>query len=394
MLPELKFLPVNWIDGMKINEGHFQSLEMSIGDQVRDAIGIALSNTQFGLISPAAENDRSLDIDIRIDPTKLVSINLLKCRAVMRSGARVEIVSSLAKRFNFTFPDLRTEYDVADHKARIFYVVITADPTKRISVGQVDREESPPRFPFTVPAYSLAVLPADQLSRENMPDYLIPIGKIIATGTRFTVDNTYIPPCTAVRNHSVLYDHYFDLGNKLGEISRHLITIIHKIKTKSQSSTLTQNFNFMAEKVVFFTANEMSRYRWAIAEQPPVFMMEYFIRLAYVMKTSIDCMVGRDKEELIAYLSEWSDQNTGQFESLFTDVIRSEYDHLDMAQTLAPAIVMINSVHALFGKLSQLDFIGKRKGEGSFVRERIVDAEEPKKETEKPKQKGWSFLAD
>ncbi|MBK9026228.1 MAG: hypothetical protein IPL69_20400 [Saprospiraceae bacterium] len=50
--------------------------------------------------------------------------------------------------------------------------------------------------------------------------------------------------------------------------------------------------------------------------------------------------------------------------------------------------------NSLFGKLSQLDFIGKRKGEGSFVRERIVEAETNKKEEEKPKQKGWSFLAD
>jgi hypothetical protein len=394
MLPELKYLPINWIDGMKINEDHFRDLELSISDQARDAAGIALCNFNYGLTSAATEKEKSLDIKIQVDQSKLISAHLMKCRAVTRSGGRIEIVNNLAQKYRFTFDELKVDYNAADSKAKYFYLVINMNPYERVPVGQPDAEEVPPRFPFTIPKYSLSILPGDQLSNNSIPDFLLPVGKIILSSGKLSVDESYIPPCCAVRNYALLHDYYYDLGNKLGEISKSLITIIHKIKTKSQTSTLTQNFGFMADKVVFFTANELSRYRWIIAEQPPVFMMEYFIRFAYVMKSSLDCLVDRDKEELISYLSEWSEVNAGQFELVLTDVIKTEYNHLDISECLAPAESMLTMFHNLFVKLSQLDFIGKRKGEGSFVRERIVDTETNKKEDDKPKQKGWSFLAD
>jgi hypothetical protein len=394
MLPEIKYLPVNWIDGMKINEDHFKNLDLSVIDQTRDAAGSSLSNFSYGLTSPATEKEKSLDLKIRIDQSKLISANLLKCRAVTRAGARIEIISNLAQKYQFSFDDLKVDFNTDDSKAKSFYLVINSDPYDRVPVGQPDADEVPPRFPFTIPKYSLSILPGDQLTVNSIPDFLLPIGKIILSAGRLSVDESYIPPCCIVRNFGLLYDYYFDLGNKLGEISNYLITIIHKIKTKSQTSSLTQNFSFMADRVVFFTANELSRYRWIIAEQPPVFMMEYFIRFAYVLKTSLDCLVDRDKEELINYLSEWSEVNAGQFELVLTDVIKTEYNHLDISECLVPAEHMLTMFHNLFNKLSQLDFIGKRKGEGSFVRERIVDAENNKKDDSKPKQKGWSFLAE
>ncbi|MBK6444589.1 MAG: hypothetical protein IPQ03_17095 [Bacteroidetes bacterium] len=394
MFQEIKYLPVHWIDGMKINEDHFKQMELSIADQARDAAGVSLNNFNYGLVSAASENDKSLDVKIQVDQTKLISADLLKCRAITRSGARIEIVSNLAQKYHFTFEELSTSFNAGESKAKSFYLIINSNPYERVPVGQPDTDEVPPRLPYTIPAYSLNILPGDQLNNNSIPDFFIPIGKILLSGGRLSVDTSYIPPCCSVRNHSLLYDYYYDFGNKLGELSKSLITIIHKIKTKSQSTSLTQNFNFMAEKVVFFTANELSRYRWIVAEQPPVHMLEYFIRFAYVLKTSLDCLVDRDKEELINYLSEWSDVNTGQFESVLTDVIRTEYNHLDISECLVPAERMLSMFNSLFGKLSQLDFIGKRKGEGSFVRERIVEAETNKKEEEKPKQKGWSFLAD
>jgi hypothetical protein len=394
MLPEIKHLPVNWIDGMKINEDHFKGLELSIIDQVRDASGVSLSNFNYGLTSAVTEKDRSLDVKIRIDQSKLISANLLQCRAITRSGARIEIINSLAQKYNFTFENLVSEFDAANNKAKSFYLVIAVNLYERKPVGQPDGDEIPPRLPYTIPSYSLAILSSDHFSKESIPDYLIPIGKIILLQGRLSVDNSYIPPCSAVRNHDLLYDEYFELGNKLSEISKNLIIIIQKIKSKSQTSSLTQNFNFMAEKIVFFTANEMSRYRWIVAEQPPVFMLEYFIRFAYVLKSSIDCLVDRDKEELINYLSEWSEISAGQFDLQLMEVIRSEYNHLDIAECLLPSERLISHFNTLFGKLSQLDFIGKRKGEGSFVRERIVDSEITSKLDDKPKQKGRSFLAD
>ncbi len=49
-------------------------------------------------------------------------------------------------------------------------------------------------------------------------------------------------------------------------------------------------------------------------------------------------------------------------------------------------------VHAMFSKLAQLDFIGKKKGERAFVQEKT--ANEPEPPLVEKKKSGWSFMAD
>jgi len=80
-------------------------------------------------------------------------------------------------------------------------------------------------------------------------------------------------------------------------------------------------------------------------------------------------------------------------------MIRTEYNHNDIAATLENANNFMQLSHKIFGKLAQLDFIGKRKGEGAFVQERKV---EEKKNTlnndentpSKNKRSGWSFMEE
>ena len=394
MLPELKYLPVNWVDGMKINEDHFKQLELSLIDRTRDATGVLTTDYTFGILGPESGSTKTLDVRVSIDQSKLISANVLKCRAITRNGARIEINSSIAKSLNIPSYELKASFDANDHKAKSFYVVVRVDPYKQVPAGQPDKDEVPGRIPFTIPYYEVEIMPADQVIYDTIPGYFIPVARINQSNNRLVVDSGYIPPSVTCSNIEQLNDYYFNMGNMLGEISKYLINIIQKIKSKSQSSNLTANFSFMAEKVVFFTANEIGRYRWIIGQQSPVHMLEYFIRFAYIMKTSFDCLVDRDKEELITYMSEWSEGNTAQFESLTMDVIRCEYNHLDISASLLPAERMLTVFHSLFAKLSQLDFIGKRKGEGTFVRERVVEEEQAAKTEEKPRKKGFSFLTD
>lgn len=159
MFQEIKYLPVHWIDGMKINEDHFKQLELSVVDHVRDAAGVGLNNYNYGLVSAATENDKSLDVKLQVDQSKLISADLLTCRAITRSGARIEISSNLAQKYHFTFEELNASFNAGESKAKSFYVLINANPFERIPVGQPDTDEVPPRMPYTIPAYSVSILP-------------------------------------------------------------------------------------------------------------------------------------------------------------------------------------------------------------------------------------------
>ena len=122
MLPELKYLPVNWVDGMKINEDHFKQLELSLVDRARDAAGAVLNDYNFGILSPENENEKAIDIKLAVDQTKLISAHVLKCRALTRAGARIEITPSLSKSLNVGGSELKASFDATDHKAKRFYV--------------------------------------------------------------------------------------------------------------------------------------------------------------------------------------------------------------------------------------------------------------------------------
>ena len=50
MTETLHYFPVHWIDGMKINKGHFLSVQDSMSDMLRDGIGIHLSMQNYGLL--------------------------------------------------------------------------------------------------------------------------------------------------------------------------------------------------------------------------------------------------------------------------------------------------------------------------------------------------------
>src|SRR6187455_2837546 len=92
MLPELKYLPVNWVDGMKISDSHFKQLELAFADAVRDAYAAGLTKYNFGLLPPAPDQRSSFDLHVNIDSARLIKATLTECRAVTPGGARIELV--------------------------------------------------------------------------------------------------------------------------------------------------------------------------------------------------------------------------------------------------------------------------------------------------------------
>src|ERR1035437_5280438 len=91
MLPELKYLPVNWIDGMKISEVHFLQLENSIVDRVRDSAALAITNYNYGLLPPIPGTKTSLTLMVTKDQSGLLRMKLTECRSVTAAGVRIEI---------------------------------------------------------------------------------------------------------------------------------------------------------------------------------------------------------------------------------------------------------------------------------------------------------------
>ncbi|MFN7846377.1 MAG: hypothetical protein ACK5P4_04075 [Bacteroidota bacterium] len=381
MLPEIKYLPVNWIDGMKISESHFLQSENSITDRIRDNAAILISSNNYGLLKPKPGRDASFNLSINVDQSKLMRVKLLECRAITAGGMRIEIGGEYAASIN-TF-----ETKVDPVKDEEFYVVVAINPYDRIPVGEPDPAEVPLRYPHVIPSYSLQVINSVKINTNLNPAYHLIIGKIRTNGVEVVVDNDFIPPCSCISAFPKLKQEYQELGGLLGEIGTYATTIVQKVKTEKQKTDLAINVNYLAEKIVFFLAEKIAKYRWTVSQQPPVYMIETFLSFAYIIKSCIDCQTEKDRESMITYFQEWTGLSPAQFQKRLNDVIEIEYNHQDIALSIREIKTFTQVMVKLFKQMSKLKYIGDQVDSGVVIGET--------REQKKPEPKrGWSFLND
>ena len=111
--------------------------------------------------------------------------------------------------------------------------------------------------------------------------------------------------------------------------------------------------------------------------------------MARLFKNTFDHYVGSGKEELINYCTEWCNVNQIELETSVTNLSNHPYNHLDINASIDKILQFTRTVSNLFGNLSRLDYIGKKKDAGIFVNEKAVSYE-----PEQPTIKRKSFLAD
>jgi hypothetical protein len=379
MLPEIKYLPVNWIDGMKISESHFIQSENSVTDRIRDNAAIFISANNYGLLPAKPGNDSSFNLSVNVDQSKLMRVKLIECRAITAGGMRIEIGAEYAAKIN-TF-----ETKVDTGKEEEFYIIVAINPYDCVPVGEPDPAEVPLRYPNVLPSYSLQVISSKKINTNLNPAYHLIVGKLRTNGVEVVVDYNFIPPCTSISSYPKLKQDYQELGGLLGEIGTYATAIVQKVKTEKQKTELALNVNYLAEKIVFFLAEKIAKYRWTVSQQPPVYMIETFLSFAYIIKSCIDCQTEKDRESMITYFQEWTGLSPAQFQKRLNDLIETEYNHQDIAVAIQEIKTFTAVIVKLFKQMSKLKFIGDQVDSGVVIGET--------REQKKPEPKrGWSFL--
>ena len=399
MLPEIKHLPVNWVDGMKISKQHFVEIENFTYDHLRDASAAQLTTYNYGLLPSATSGLKSLEANIQCDRSQQIKLTIHTCRAITASGCRIEIVNQDKFALNVPFSEILAAYNLPPTKEQDFYAVLTVNPFERVAVGQPAMQEVPPRHPFARPSYQLGIVPASLINAEDFGAGHLVVGKIKFANGELNTDTSYIPACMSVTSHQELLKWYYNFGNSLAEIETNSFKIIQKIKLKSQKSTLTDSVYYLVEKLLFALANGLMNFKWIVPQQAPIFMVEFLLRLAQTTRTTIDCLTEREKEEILSYLAEWADMTPAGLSNKFNSVLAIQYNHIEIVPQLSEIEEFIKIIHGLFHKLSQLEFIGKRKGQQIFVIESpvaeptqsIPTQQQVTPEPEKPKSR-WSPL--
>ncbi|WP_338871365.1 hypothetical protein WBJ53_25200 [Spirosoma sp. SC4-14] len=358
MLPELTHWPINWADGMKITRQHLLGNDNAYHDSIRDVGGMLLNPLNYGLLPPAPGKDSPLAISC--DGQELV---LSACRAVTPGGARIEL--------NAAQPPLRLALSAArDEWMRLGqtsgYAVVEVNPFEPAPFGQPDPEEVPLRYPFSTPGYRLGALPQSALANSLSAAYHMPVGKLSLANGVFTLIPDYLPPCRMVGVLPAMQQQYLTIGSRMGEIAGFATAIIVRVRTNARSgqpNLLATTIGYLAEATVRTIADNLDAFQLRGPYESPVFVAEFGMRFARAMTLMIQSTPDREKEAMFNYFKNWCGVSPVQFESAMQDVLDKEYTHSDCQPILLSIINLCDVVIALYGKLSQLNYVEKDKDE-------------------------------
>lgn len=370
MIEKLNHFPVNWIDGMKINKTHFNDMQDFVSDSARDAIGVHTSMINYGLLPV---ND-SIKMNLIIDNHQLLRIKVEKCHAITPNGARIDIEASESLSLSIPYPE--TVRELKENESTVLLACISVNHFKRTPYGEPDPEENPPRYPYTHPEYSLNLIPEDELKNTiGFGANYLTIGKILVNSGESKIDDNYIPPSTSVASHQKLQDLYTEIDRFYGQIELYAVQIAQKIHAKKQTNELATMMEMMSDKTLNYLGMEINRLRWMSPHTPPANMLLSVVALARILKNFIDARSGAGKEELLNYFAEWCNVSQGDFETIFSETINTDYNHNQMDNVISKIVRFMKTLEDLFSILSRLDYIGKKRDGSIFVSENTDERE-------------------
>ncbi len=373
-------LPVNWIDGMKVNKDHFISTDNNFTLQARNIYSSLLNPYNYGILLQYEGNKNPVKILIDIDNQGYVHVKVLNCIAVTRGGSRIEISETnyLDNELSAAIPQLRVNQDKINKKD--YLICLSVNLFERVPFGIPYPEESPPRLPYVIPGYRVSVHSLEEKQTISTQNSLI-IGRLVFVDDKLEIDESYIPACHAIYSHPKLAEYHMQIVKALGQIEIDAVDILRSIKTKKQVTSIAETVSEVSRSVLNFLGVHLIEFRKIAMYYPPVFIFEQMASLARTINNAINRQPGAEKEELYNYIQDWSTLKQGEFEKLLTDTIEYDYDHDDINSSILKLAPFINDMSQIFRTLSNLDFIGKKKDRQIFVKE----------QKEKP---GNSFLVD
>lgn len=283
MLPDIKYFPVNWIDGMKISSRDFISLENAVKDEIRDAQATRLNEFAYGLLPT---NHPEVDNYPRLTYDYANNILLLKeCRALMPGGQRIEITESNYDRKKF--PVQLPSVPVSLQDSGKFDVYLHVDTSVRVGAGEF-AQNNPPRYVAISPQYELAVRVHDGTHIEN--ENFLKISELeIREGRVEILTNTgkYIPPCTTLNAFAGLMQKHGNGEERLKGLLKHYTILVNNVGKETRNEVALEAIT-LSENLVSPIISSLSHYQYILPSSPPIFTVVYFKDFARFVRFKLD----------------------------------------------------------------------------------------------------------
>ena len=373
MRDKQKYFPVNWIDGMKINKNHFIEQDNAAMDALQGMVSLGLSPLRFGVLPASAAGEETFNVKIAFDNQSSLRVSVLACQAVTSGGVHISLPAFSTVGQTDTGNILTTSFPFsASNSESNWWLFLFAHPYEKQAAGSPDLAENPPRFPNALPTYTLQLVSESNYKQQAYHPYGIAVGKVSIVSNDVRIEADYIPPCFSINAHPDLLSLHGELDSYLANVELNCSEIVQKIFKKNQQNEISELVMFLCDRVMQYLGQAITSMRWNMVYNAPAAMFETISSLARVMKNSIDMRTGSGKEELMNYMSEWCELKQGELETMLSSLANTNFNQNDINKNIQKIVLFVKVTSRLFETLSKLEFIGKRRESGIFVKEEAV----------------------
>ncbi len=378
------YRPVNWLNGMNINQSHFVKEQMSNLSMQMSVTETFLSPYNYGIVTVGDNNDERIWIDI--NDNLGINVELINIRVLFPNGYLLQIEGRDEDFgvFYAKLPELQAGDDCA--------IVLSVHPEDRTSYGNPDPDEIPIRKPFVVPGVNVSVVNINEVNATLYGQKYVIIGKLYNEDGSWRLDSDYIPAVHRVVDSPNLVRVHHNFENYLSSIERSTIEIIQKVRQKKQNNELASILLDLSLKLNVILVEEITGYKAEGIYRTPIQMLSTFLRIARLLNNVLETWQSCGKDEMMTYLSDWCDISEGEFEKLIHGLIHLKYNHNDINKSIQKATHFADVISAMFTVLASLDYIGKKIETNLFVAEE-KDEEKVDTGTTKKKRK-FSLLGN
>jgi hypothetical protein len=270
MFPKIQYFPLNWENGMKLGAEHFQHLENSVDDALRDVRASVLHAGQYGLL-PYSELLLRNSEGAR---PGTVRVTLEGCRAILPGGRRVEISIENIYEKQIPLQPPAIEFAPVAGVRYWMYLCIDERGSTKVGIPQV----RPTRHPYLAPRYYLECLSIQQiLTKEVIPNRM----KIAEWQDGKLVEG-YIPACLTLQGHRGLMTWHSSFQIQLSNIITESLEVINAFRGKEPHRV------GFCQAIVGFIRSSQGYYRMQLPTQAPVHLIAYFSNFAGLIQALID----------------------------------------------------------------------------------------------------------
>lgn len=260
--PRIEHFPTNWEDGMRLGAGHFQHLENSIEDAIRDARSIGLVGVSgFGLI-PGAPFQL---MNAAGNAPNAVRVVLNACRAILPGGYRVEVLADNLQ--NKQIPVEPPFVEFIPTGGMRYHLFLSVNEEARVPAGIM--ESRPIRRPNLVYEYHIECVPHEKRMAFAT---VAPNRMKIAEWQDGQILPTYLPATIAIRGNKALEQWHQFFEQQLEMLVSKCTKIAHNHRDMGK--------HHFAVQIHRQIRGRHGEFKWVLPDLPPVRVVAYFGDLA------------------------------------------------------------------------------------------------------------------